>query len=610
MHFSQRHRKLGSDFEHKTSQGNGAATLKDRWLSNKVFQLAALGVAIAAAITITVPLGVCLSGDGRCGRSSSSSADNINSKPLPLKNDAATLQPVAYPQPTVKPVTANANPLLFQGFEWYFPKDGKHWSRLSSVLPELYQMGVGAVWIPPPTKAATNASVGYDVYDLWDLGEFNTHNRIATSMGSKADLLNLAETAHKWGVGIIVDAVLNQRSGADYMESCAVTRLNPDNRMQPINPTKVTQVWVGFNYTARGNNYSNKTWSCDDFTGVDYDAGAQSNGVFKIDGVNNDFATDVSTENGNFDYLSLIDVAYDNPSVRADVKLWGPWVTGQLGASGFRLDAAKHISRAFIKEWIVNVKSTFANAFAVPFVAEYWTSSVSDLLDYVGDVDEGLRVFDVPLLTQFAAIANGDAALTTMFDNTIVSSQPDNAVTLVGNHDTQLGQSSDNLYVQDWFRPSAYAFTLLRQEGVPCLFYGDIFGVCDATGSCSKANASEAIANLAAARTFFGYGDQQDYNATDGTYIGWVRKGDSNHSDGLAVVISTGNSGKAITMDVGESHAGETWVDVVGKAKTTISIGSDGAGSFSAPDRGVSVFVNQESWSRLSLPDWNFDIYN
>jgi hypothetical protein len=38
--------------------------------------------------------------------------------------------------------------------------------------------------------------------------------------------------------------------------------------------------------------------------------------------VHNDFATDVSPENGNYDYLTLIDVAYDNAAVREDVKLW------------------------------------------------------------------------------------------------------------------------------------------------------------------------------------------------------------------------------------------------------------------------------------------------
>lgn len=608
MRFPWGYRNVRNDVEHKLRQEQPKVTLKERWLLSEVLQLIALVVAIAAAIIITVPLGVCLTGDGRCGRPHSPhSAGSAQAKTL--LNDAATQQALPYPKPIVEPVTTNANPLLFQGFEWYFPKDGKQWSRLSSELPQLYRMGVGALWIPPPTKAATDGSVGYDVYDLWDLGEFKTQNRTSTASGSKADLLSLAQEAHKWGVGLMVDAVLNQRSGADYMVSCAVTMLNPSNRLQPINPTKVTEVWVGFNFTGRGNIYSNKTWSCDDFTAVDYDAGSPTNGVFKINGVHNDFAADVSTENGNFDYLSLIDVAYDNPSVREDVKLWGPWVAGQLGASGFRIDAAKHISRGFIKDWMATTKTAITAPFRAPFVAEYWTSNATELIDYTEEVGNAARVFDVPLLTSFAAIANGEASLTTMYENTVVSSQPDKAVTLVGNHDTQLGQSSDNLYVQDWFRPSAYAFILLRQEGIPCLFYGDIFGVCNASGRCSKANESEAIANIAAARTFFAYGEQHDYNTTDGASVGWVREGDSAHQGGLAVAISTESNTGVLNMDVGQSHIGETWVDVVGNASRTVRIGSDGVGSFSVSGRGASVFVNQDSWSKLSLPEWDFNIY-
>ncbi len=33
-------------------------------------------------------------------------------------------------------------------------------------------MGITAVWIPPPTKGASASSTGYDIYDTWDLGEF------------------------------------------------------------------------------------------------------------------------------------------------------------------------------------------------------------------------------------------------------------------------------------------------------------------------------------------------------------------------------------------------------------------------------------------------------
>ncbi|KAK4101259.1 glycoside hydrolase family 13 protein [Parathielavia hyrcaniae] len=64
------------------------------------------------------------------------------------------------------------NETLLQGFEWYLPADGAHWRRLADLLPSLSLLGVTKMWIPPACKAAEPGGNGYDVYDLWDLGEF------------------------------------------------------------------------------------------------------------------------------------------------------------------------------------------------------------------------------------------------------------------------------------------------------------------------------------------------------------------------------------------------------------------------------------------------------
>ena len=65
------------------------------------------------------------------------------------------------------------NICMFQAFEWNVPADQKHWLRLESVLEELKDIGLDNVWIPPACKAANPRGNGYDVYDLYDLGEFN-----------------------------------------------------------------------------------------------------------------------------------------------------------------------------------------------------------------------------------------------------------------------------------------------------------------------------------------------------------------------------------------------------------------------------------------------------
>lgn len=65
------------------------------------------------------------------------------------------------------------NETLMQYFEWYLPNDGKHWMRLAADAPTLAQKGITKIWMPPAFKATHDGDVGYGVYDLFDLGEFD-----------------------------------------------------------------------------------------------------------------------------------------------------------------------------------------------------------------------------------------------------------------------------------------------------------------------------------------------------------------------------------------------------------------------------------------------------
>jgi len=42
-------------------------------------------------------------------------------------------------------------------------------------------------------------------------------------------------------------------------------------------------------------------------------------------------------------------------------------------------------------------------------------------------------------------------------------------------HDTQVGQSLER-WVSSGFKPLAYALILMRVDGYPCVFYGDLYG--------------------------------------------------------------------------------------------------------------------------------------
>lgn len=116
---------------------------------------------------------------------------------------------------------------MMQGFEWYVPADQKHWRRLSSAVAGLKALGIGNLWIPPGCKAANPDGNGYDIYDLYDLGEFDQKGSRSTKWGSKEDLMHLVAKAEEAGVVLCWDAVLNHKAAADYTEKCMVVKVDP-----------------------------------------------------------------------------------------------------------------------------------------------------------------------------------------------------------------------------------------------------------------------------------------------------------------------------------------------------------------------------------------------
>ena len=53
------------------------------------------------------------------------------------------------------------NHTLMQYFEWYLPSDGQPWSRLAADAPQLADLGIRKIWMPPAFKATSANDVGY-----------------------------------------------------------------------------------------------------------------------------------------------------------------------------------------------------------------------------------------------------------------------------------------------------------------------------------------------------------------------------------------------------------------------------------------------------------------
>lgn len=140
--------------------------------------------------------------------------------------------------------TAPDNTLILQAFEWHVPADRRHWNRLKAALPDFKAIGVDQIWIPPGCKGMDPAGNGYDIYDLYDLGEFDQKGAISTKWGTRKELEDLVCQAQALDIKIIWDAVLNHKAGADFPESFKAVEVDPKSKLMLITTTGLSWDYV------------------------------------------------------------------------------------------------------------------------------------------------------------------------------------------------------------------------------------------------------------------------------------------------------------------------------------------------------------------------------
>ncbi|MCR5608791.1 MAG: alpha-amylase [Lachnospiraceae bacterium] len=483
-----------------------------------------------------------------------------------------------------------SNGVMMQAFEWGTTNKGTHWTTLASQAPSLSQAGITAFWLPPAYKgdAGTN-DVGYGVYDLYDLGEFNQKGTTRTKYGTKAQYTSLISTLHKNNIQAYADIVLNHKGGADSTQTVSAYKVYDNSRSYNQSGAYDISAWCVFTFPGRNGKYSTFTWDASCFDGVDWDDKGKTKGVFRF--ANKGWDWQVDGENGNYDYLMYADIDFDNTAVVNELKSWGKWYVNTANLDGFRLDAVKHIKFSFYSDWLSSVRSsTGKDLFSV---GEYWTQDLSRLNTYLSATGGKTSLFDVPLHYNFQTAANssGNYDMRNLFNNTLVKQSPTLAVTFVDNHDSQPGQSLEST-VAGWFKPLAYTAILTRESGYPCVFYGDYYGTSDGKISSYK----NVINKILLARKNYAYGTQHDY-LDNANIIGWTREGDSSHShSGLAALITDGAGGSK-SMYVGTKHAGEVWYDITGNISSKVTIGSNGYATFSVNGGSHSIWVYQSSSS-------------
>lgn len=86
------------------------------------------------------------------------------------------------------------------------------WLEITRKMPELAEAGYTSLWLPPPTKASGGLSVGYDLWDPFDLGSKDQRGSVRTRYGTEAQLLELVNTAHRFGIRVYFDNIMNHRA--------------------------------------------------------------------------------------------------------------------------------------------------------------------------------------------------------------------------------------------------------------------------------------------------------------------------------------------------------------------------------------------------------------
>lgn len=468
------------------------------------------------------------------------------------------------------------NGVMMQYFEWYLPSSCDLWNQLKKDAPKLAEKGISALWLPPAYKGRKGRNeVGYAVYDLYDLGEFDQRGSVATKYGTKEEYLAAVDACHQAGIEVYADIVLNHRLSGDEIEIVSASEYDQRDRTKRIAGQKNIKVNSRFTFPGRNGTYSDFIWDHTCFNGTDTDLFNLRQSVYLFSGEKwNEYVDD---ELGNFDYLLGLNVNFENQVVTEHLTDWGRWYTDTVHPDGYRLDGIKHIDRRFFPKWLKEMRShTGRNLFAV---GEYCTCYVSKLQKYIEQTDGCMALFDFPLHFAFynASRAKGTYDLSEIFNETLTTLNPDHSVTFVDNHDTQPGQALEST-VEPWFVPIAYAFILLQPKGFPCVFYKDYYGS-EIIGS--------IIDRMLEIRREKMYGTYHHYfDCAD--LVGWTMEGDETHpQSGLAVLVST-ETGGIKKMYAGRKHAGEEWCDMLNGKKTVID--SNGYGIFTCHGGSVSCY--------------------
>lgn len=314
---------------------------------------------------------------------------------------------------------------------------------VTAKLDYLKSLGVSGIWLMP-----INPSPSYHGYDITD------YYAIDPQYGTLADFHHLLAEAHKRGIKVIMDLVINHTSNLHPWFIAAK------------NPKDPHHDW--YSWAAPGTNLAaasaagDKAWHA-------LPDGRHYLGIFS---------------------RGMPDLNYDTPAVREEmVKVGQFWM--RQGVDGFRLDAARHIylnfksqegdpavlreNLAWWRQFMQGVRAVNPDAYVVGEVTE---STWQQLAPWYGALS---AVFDFPLATRLIDAARSEQAgdLTIRLQQryaafAATAGQPGADAPFLSNHDQDRVMSQLDGNAQHMRMAASILLTL---PGHPFIYYGEELGL-------------------------------------------------------------------------------------------------------------------------------------
>ncbi|MEM6783975.1 MAG: T9SS type A sorting domain-containing protein [Bacteroidota bacterium] len=288
--------------------------------------------------------------------------------------------PAAAQQPTP------ADPdVLLQGFYWNVHpgdaaqnNDGVWWDSLRTQAQTFVDAGVQTVWIPSPFKGlAGRWSMGYDVYDYYDLGAFENKFTRRTRFGTVEEFDAMMDEFDRVGLRKMVDAVLNHRDGGDSQSrvDCWYGAGQGPLRFNVFNPGSGR-----FPATAR--NFHPNGDECNEDPPYNDPVFAQDQAYF----TDLNTTLDPGASNGGWFY------GPHRLGFNADsLVTWGRYLFDDLEFDEVRVDAIKHIDPAFLAPWLVEVRDG-----SQPYAVGEFFGSNFEIQNYIAEVNRFNSSFPEP----------------------------------------------------------------------------------------------------------------------------------------------------------------------------------------------------------------------